>query len=119
MDNTTPIHYLLQCFKSLFPNNELKLLSIREIKNIINSLKLKNSHGYDEKSTKLLQISCPFIILTHICNKSLTTGIFPDHLTYSEIKPLFKERDKLNISKYRPVSIVTSFSKVLEKNFYI
>ena len=45
MDNTIPIHYLLQSFKSPFSNNELKLLSIREIKNIINSLKLKNCHG--------------------------------------------------------------------------
>ena len=91
MDNTTPIHYLLQSFKSPFPNAKLKLLSIREVKNIINSLKLKNSHRYGEKSTKLLKISCPFIIspLTHICNKSLSTGIFPDNLIYSEIKPLF------------------------------
>jgi len=73
MDNTMPTHYLLQSFKSPFPNNELKLLAIREVKNIINSLKLKNSHGYVEKSTKLLKISFPFIMspLTHIHNKSL------------------------------------------------
>ena len=85
--------------------------------NIINSLKLKNSHGYDEKSTKLLKISSPSIIspLTHVRNKSLPTGIFPDHLVHSETKPLFKEGDKVNILKYRPISILTSFSKILEK----
>ena len=42
-DHTTPIHYLLQSYKSLFPNNELNLLSTRYVKNIIQSLKLKNS----------------------------------------------------------------------------
>jgi len=32
MDNTMPIHYLLQSFKSPFPVIELKLLSTREVK---------------------------------------------------------------------------------------
>ena len=67
---------------------------------------LNNSHGYDEISTKVLKISSPFIIspLTHICNKSLSSGIFPEQLKYSEIKPLFKKDNKLNISNYRPIS---------------
>ena len=87
----------------------------------IKSLKLNNSHEYDEISTKLLKISSPFIIstLAHTCNKSLSSGIFPDRLKYSEIKPLFKKGDKLNISNYRPISNLTSFSKVLEKAMYI
>jgi hypothetical protein len=42
-------------------------------------------------------------------------GIFPDHLKYSEVKPIFKKGEKQIISNYRPISIVTSFSKVLEK----
>jgi hypothetical protein len=116
-----PIHYMLQSFKSPFPNTELKLLLTREVQNTIKSLKLKNFHGYDEISTKLLKISSPFIIspLTHICNKSLSSEIFPEHLKYSEIKPLYKKRDKLNISNYRPISILTSFSKVLTKAMHI
>ena len=71
-------------------------------------------HGYDEIPTKLLKLSFPFILspLTHICNKSLSLGIFPDRLKYSEIKPLFKKGDKHNISNYRPISI-------LEKAVYI
>jgi hypothetical protein len=42
-NNTTPIHYLLQSFKSTFPNFSFRLLSTKEIKNIIKSLKTKNS----------------------------------------------------------------------------
>jgi len=61
--------------------------------------------------------SLPFILssLTHICNKSFSLGIFPDRLKYSEIKPPHKKGDNLNISNYRPISILTSFSKVLEQ----
>jgi len=114
MDNTTLIHYLLQSFK-------FKLLSTRKIKTIIKSLKIKNYHGYAELSTKLLKIRSPFIVspLTHICSKSLSSGIFPDSLKYSEIKPLFKKGDKKKISNYRSISIITSFSKVLEKAVHI
>jgi len=52
--------------------------STREIDRIINSLKLKNSHDYDEISIKILKdrafIRSP---LNYICNKSIQSGIFP------------------------------------------
>jgi hypothetical protein len=72
-------------------------------------------------STKVLKISSPFSIfpLTHIYNKSLSSGIFPGHLKYSDIKPLFKKGDKQNISNYRLISILTSFCNVLEKAVHI
>jgi hypothetical protein len=90
---TTHTHYLLQSFNCTFSNFKLMPLSTKDIRNIIKSLNTKNSHGYEEISTKLLKLSSPFILspLTHICNKSLALGIFPDHLKYSEIKPLFKK----------------------------
>jgi Notch-like protein len=115
--NTTPIHCLLETFSDPFPNIKFKSLSSKEVENIIKSLKLNNSYGYDEIPTKVLKISSPFIssALTHICNKSISLGISPDHLKCSEIKPLFKKGDKLNISNYRHISLLTSFSKVLEK----
>ena len=53
----------------------------KEITSIIKSLQTKNSHGYDEISTKLLKISATYICspLTYICNKSILSGIIPDH----------------------------------------
>ncbi|PNF19595.1 hypothetical protein B7P43_G16839, partial [Cryptotermes secundus] len=59
-----------------------------------------------------LFISSP---LTRISNNSLSQGIFPDRLKYSEIRPLFKKGEKTNISNYMSISLLTSFSKVLEK----
>ena len=62
-----------------FPHIKLTPVSAKEINEIIMSLKWENSHGYDEILIKVLKISLPFIIphLTYICNKSLSTGIFP------------------------------------------
>jgi fructose-1,6-bisphosphatase/inositol monophosphatase family enzyme len=39
-------------------------------------------------------------------------------LKYAVVKPFFKEGDKSKISNYRPISILSSFSKVLEKVMY-
>ena len=42
----------------------------------------------------------------------------PDRLKCAVVKPLFKKGDKSNISNYRPISILSSFTKVLEKVMY-
>jgi exonuclease III len=117
LDNNTPIQFLTQLFKHPFPNMKLKTVSTKEIEKIIKSLKPKNSTGYDEISTKLIKISASFISspLTHICNKSLSSGMFPDRMKYAVVKPLFKKGDKSKTSNYRPISILSSFSKILEK----
>jgi hypothetical protein len=57
----------------------------KEMKDVVKSLKNKNSFGYDEISSKILKSSMPYISspLIYICNKSLSTGIFPLRLKYS------------------------------------
>jgi len=104
-----------------FPNIKFRNTSPKEIENIIRSLKAKRSHGYDEITTKILKISAPFITtpLSYIFNKSMISGIFPTRLKYATIKPVFKNGDKKNIANYRPISILPSFSKMLEKIRYI
>jgi Notch-like protein len=87
---------------------------------IIKSLVTKRSHGYDEISVEVLKISSPFIISPLTCiriigNKMLSMGIFPDRLKYVEIKPCFKGGHKNDPSNYRPISLLTSFSKIFEK----
>ena len=66
---------------------------------------------------KILKVSVPFITspLTYICNKSLLSGIFPSQLKFSEIKPLHKKGDRMDITNFIPISLLTSFSKILEK----
>jgi len=39
-------------------------------------------------------------------------------LKYAVVKPLFKKGVKFKISNYRPISILSSYSKVLEKVMY-
>jgi hypothetical protein len=77
-------------------------------------------HGYDGITTKMLKVSAPYISshLNYICNKSIRSRTFPTHLKYSIVKPLFKKGDRENMTNYRPISLLTSFSKVFEKIIY-
>jgi hypothetical protein len=45
----------------------------------------------------------------------MQSGVFPERLKYSILKPLYKNRDKSLMSNYRPISLLTSFSKIVEK----
>jgi hypothetical protein len=62
----------------------------------------------------------PLIVspLTYMCNKVLFSVVFPMCLKYSQISPIFKEGDKTEMSSYRPVSFLTSFSKIFERIIY-
>jgi hypothetical protein len=118
--NIDPKCYLYKSFQNSFRNITFKNSSTKEVERIIRSLGLKNSHGYDEISTKILKVSAPFISspLNYILNKSITSGIFPTRLKYSIVKPLFKKGDKDVMTNYRPISLLTSFSKVFERIIY-
>ena len=40
---------------------------------------------------------------------------FPDPMKLAKIVPIFKSGDKKIISNYRPISVLTFFSKIFEK----
>jgi hypothetical protein len=92
-----------------------------EIKSIIYSLKAKSSLCYDRMTNNILKVRAPLIShpSTHICTHSLFTGIFPDHLKISAVKPMYKKGGKTNMSNYRPIPMLTTFSEVHEMLFTI
>ena len=54
-------------------------------------------------------------IISHICNLSITSGVFPETHKTSYIIPLHQSKELDLIENYRPISILNSTSKILEK----
>jgi hypothetical protein len=108
------LSYLKNNLNTTAANIIWKHASTYEISKIIESLNTSNSCGYDEVPTKIIKLSAPYIIspLTHIFNKALSTGAFPERLKYALIRPVHKKGNKLIITKYRPISLLTSFPKI-------
>ena len=56
--------------------------------------------------------------LMHIINLSFNTGIVPKKLKLAKVVSIFKNGDRDQPINYRPISILSAFSKILEKLFY-
>lgn len=91
--------------------------SHEEIEKIITWLKVKDSSGCDQISNRILKKICPGIIkaLEIICNKSLQQGTFPNNMKTAIVTPLYKGNEKTEIINYRPISLLPTISKILEK----
>ena len=51
----------------------------------------------------------------HLLN--ILHGVFPDNMKVAKVVPLFKAGDRSVFSNYRPISLLSQFSKILEKLF--
>ena len=94
-------------------------VTYEEVMKLINTSK-NSAPGYDEVKIKPLQAANSIIAvpLAHIINLSVMNGVFPDMLKIANVVPLFKKEDSMLFSNYRPVSLLCTRSKVLEKIMY-
>ena len=91
-----------------------------EILKLVKNFKEKRRVGHDEVSNFLLiniihEIVVP---LEHIFNLSMSQGAVPDAMKLAKVVPIFKKGDPLDSCNYRPISLLSSISKVLEKLIY-
>ena len=102
--------------KSIFlePTNRI------EISKLIKQLPNKKSSGHDEINNIMLkeisdQICEPLAV---IFNELMQNGVFLSTMKLGEITPLYKSKSKDEVENYRPISLLITISKVLEKIIY-
>ena len=86
---------------------------IREI-NKLNPTKANMSNNIPVKNLKD-NIDISGNVLLKIINNDITNSHFPDKLKLAEISPLQKDSDVMNKTKYGPISILPSISKIYER----
>lgn len=103
-------------------DNEFVLKHVTEsfvFKELCN-LDITKSTGLDGIPARFLKDAAPFIKIhiTFLINMSISEANVPSDLKLAKVKPLFKKGDRLKPENYRPVSILSIVSKILEKAVY-
>ena len=65
-----------------------------------------------KKANESPNFSC---ILANIINSSFEEGVFPSQLKTAKVVPIHKGGSKFDIQNYRPISLLSAFSKFFEK----
>lgn len=94
----------------------LRPMMAKEFFEILDKVGNKTTRGIDDIPGKALKAAGFYIIepLLHIINTSLEMGIFPNALKLAKVVPVFKKSDPHLITNYRPISILSSFSRFFE-----
>uniref|UniRef100_A0A1B6KQ37 Reverse transcriptase domain-containing protein n=1 Tax=Graphocephala atropunctata TaxID=36148 RepID=A0A1B6KQ37_9HEMI len=102
---------------SNIPKLQLRPTCPAEVQHTIRMLKPKTSSGIDEISPKTIK-TCEDELaepLADIINKSFDQATFPSKLKVAKVYPKFKKGNRKNPSNYRPIALLSTFSKIIEK----
>ena len=85
--------------------------------NQLSKLKANKATGLDRITARLLKDAAVQItpVLTNLFNRSLLPSTFPSAWKSGKVVPLHKSGDRCNPSNYRPITVLPTVSKILEK----
>ena len=88
-----------------------------EIYKIISTLNSNKSCGPNSIPTKILHLLQDQISndLATICCLSFSTGAFPTIPKTAKVIPIHKKNSKVEVSNYRPISLLSNIDKIFEK----
>ena len=91
-----------------------------EVEKIIGKLDPKKAADIYGISTKLVKDGGIIMteIITLLFNMSISQGKFPDALKNAKVIPIHKDDSRLEMSNYRPISLLPTLSKIFEKLMY-
>ena len=115
--------YLLNYVNEKVPTEQffdIPLMSVGEVTHYMKNIKTDCSRGLDEIPSKVLKFSasCLAPAVTDVINQSITDSLFPEQWKIARVtaipKPAFKS-DPLP-KNLRPISVLNTLSKILEKH---
>ena len=91
--------------------------TVEEVYDILSKLLTNKANGSDNISNIVLKYCAAPLAdpIAHIINKSLEAGVFPSEWKIANVVPVFKSGDREDVGNYRPISLLSNISKILER----
>ena len=95
----------------------LSPVTITEVNKLLKNLDINKNNGPDELPNKFIKLGhkCIAPILTYLINQCFCKGIFPDVLKISTVIPIHKSGDYDLPTHFRPITLTSIFSKIIER----
>lgn len=108
--------YTSHCYTNFSRKFKFNLVQEDTISKILNNIK-SNATGPDNINIHMILMCCPFIMpyIVNIINSCLLDSVFPRAWKVSKVLPQPKKSKIAGFSDLRPISILPTLSKVLEK----
>ena len=116
-----PDKYLTNNFDNNYKDSMfLDPITENEVETEIANMNINKSPGHDDICSRIIKTTSKEIFkpLTHIFNLTFEKGIIPDKLKIALVTPIFKANENNKFKNYRPISVLTCFSKLLERLMY-
>jgi hypothetical protein len=112
-------HKSIEAIRSAYPCSNpfnFRVVSQSEVLKKLFKLNTRKAQGYDQIPPYILKVAANEIShhITNIINNSFTSCSFPNALKYADVSPIFKKLDILTRNNYRPISVLTTISKIFE-----
>ena len=81
------------------------------------SLDLSKSSPKNSVPTKIIKDNCTIFASKLLIdfNNSIMTGVFPNNLKCADVTPTHKKGDRTDKTNYRPISLLSTLSKIFER----
>ena len=101
------------------PNSKFKFnfASDETVLKLLKDLNENKAVGLDNLSGKFLKDGATVLAkpISQICNLSMKYSMFPSNCKIAKLKPMFKKGSKTASKNYRPISLRSLVSKIIEK----
>ena len=104
----------------IYQSFHLHNVSEEDIISIMSKFSNKFTAGVDEIPSFLIR-DCRFALakpLSTIINLAIRTNTFPNRWKIARVTPVHKKGNKSRVENYRPISILSNFSKIFEQVIY-